>query len=251
MLICRGGGSRTDLAWFDSEALGRAVATFPLPVVVGIGHEQDFSVLDYVGWRAKTPTAAAQLLVQKVQETLQGLEDSLQGILHHAVRILSEAQKLQEERARRLNRAVGQYLSGARRDLLRLSRGLPRAVGLALGRERERLTQAEARLYRAGSRELKEARRRLGEHLARIMDGAGSLLKREAQRLSDRERRLHALDPRRVVERGYAILRREGDGVVTDPRQAPAGTGLLAELRGGVLRLLSRGSGGKDGGKEN
>jgi len=60
VLICRGGGSRTDLAWFDSEALGRAVALFPLPVVVGIGHEEDRCVLDEVGWRQKTPTAAAQ-----------------------------------------------------------------------------------------------------------------------------------------------------------------------------------------------
>src|SRR5262249_3678400 len=67
VLICRGGGSRTDLSWFDSEQLGAAVATFPVPVVVGIGHEQDLSVLDFVGFRRKTPTAAAAYLVERVQ----------------------------------------------------------------------------------------------------------------------------------------------------------------------------------------
>jgi exodeoxyribonuclease VII large subunit len=76
ILICRGGGSRADLAWFDSEALARAVALFPIPVVVGIGHEEDYSVLDWVGWRPKpaTPSGAAKFLVQKVQETLEKLE---------------------------------------------------------------------------------------------------------------------------------------------------------------------------------
>src|SRR5262249_62163427 len=73
VLICRGGGSRTDLAWFDSLSLGRAVALFPVPVVVGIGHEQDVSVLDRVARRAKTPTAAAAMLVDRVREALEPL----------------------------------------------------------------------------------------------------------------------------------------------------------------------------------
>lgn len=251
ILICRGGGSRTDLAWFDSEVLGRAVAAFPIPVVVGIGHEQDFSVLDYVGWRAKTPTAAAQLLVQRVQETLQGLEDSLERILSHTTKALSEARRAQTERVRRLNLAVWQKLTAARRDLLRLSQALPRAVGIALGRERDFLDQVRVRLHRAGTRGLGDVHRRLSELFARVTARAAWLVEREKQRLAEREKRLYALDPRRVVERGYAILRRLGNGVVTHPRQAPPGTKLRAELRGGVLWLLSEGGEREGGGEES
>lgn len=248
VLICRGGGSRTDLAWFDSEALGRAVATFPIPVVIGIGHEQDFSVLDYVGWRAKTPTAAAQLLVQQVRETLQGLEDTLERILAQTAKTLSETQKAHRERVRRLNIAVSQRLKEAHRDLGRLARALPRAAGVALGRQRDFLDQVGRRLRRGCFRELSEAHRRIAELQARVLSQARALMDREKQRLSDREKRLHALDPRRVIERGYAIIRRVGDGIVTDPQQAPPGTRLLAELRGGRLRLLSQGGEGEDGG---
>jgi len=86
VLICRGGGSRTDLAWFDSETLGRAVAEFPLPVIVGIGHEQDRSVLDEVGRRCKTPTAAAALLVETVRAGLDAIETAASGLLDLAAR---------------------------------------------------------------------------------------------------------------------------------------------------------------------
>ena len=248
ILICRGGGSRTDLAWFDSEALGRAVATFPIPVVIGIGHEQDFSVLDYVGWRAKTPTAAAQLLVQRVRETLQGLEDSLVRVLQRAEAQLSEARQRQGERTRRLLQAVGHALRAAERDLSRLSRALPRAVGLALGGQRSHLSGAQARLLRATARGLGDSRGRLAELSRRIAPLATALVAREREHLVAREKRLRALDPRRVVERGYAILRLPGGGIVVDPAQAPVGTRLVAEIREGLLRLLSEGGERRGGG---
>ena len=241
VLICRGGGSRTDLAWFDSEALGRAVATFPLPVVVGIGHEEDFSVLDHVGWRAKTPTAAAQLLVHRVRETLEHLEETLRGVLSRAESRLAEARRGEGERARRLARAAESLLAGAKTDLTRLSQALPRAVGTALGGQRQYLLQAQGRLRRSARRELDEAWERVTKAAQLARPRALALLLREKERLEARENRLHALDPRRVVERGFAILRLREGKVVTDPAQAPPGTRLRAEIKRGVLKLLSEG----------
>ena len=241
VLICRGGGSRTDLAWFDSEALGRAVATFPLPVVVGIGHEEDRSVLDEVGWRAKTPTAAAQLLVHRVRETLEHLEETLRGVLSRAEARLAEAQRGEGERARRLTRAAESLLAGAKTDLTRLSRALPRAVGAALGGQRQYLLQVRGRLRRSARRELDEAWERVAKAAQLARPRALALLSREQERLEARGNRLHALDPRRVVERGFAILRLAKGKVVTDPAQAPPGTRLRAEIKRGVLKLLSEG----------
>ena len=241
VLICRGGGSRTDLAWFDSEALGRAVATFPLPVVVGIGHEEDFSVLDHVGWRAKTPTAAAQLLVHRVRETLEHLEETLRGVLSRAESRLVEARRGEGERTRRLARAAESLLAGAKTDLTRLSQALPRAVGTALGGQRQYLLQAQGRLRRSARRELDEAWERVTKAAQLTRPRALALLLREKERLEARENRLHALDPRRVVERGFAILRLREGKVVTDPAQAPPGTRLRAEIKRGVLKLLSEG----------
>lgn len=241
VLICRGGGSRTDLAWFDSEALGRAVATFPLPVVVGIGHEEDRSVLDEVGWRAKTPTAAAQLLVDRLRETLDHIEEALERVLSGASAQLSEAGRAEDERSRRLTQAVKSRLASAEADLVRLSRALPGAVGTALGSQRRYLREVQGRLRRSTSRELAEAKERTMKATELISPRALALISRETERLEARKNRLSALDPRRVLERGFAVLRLAEGQVVTDPAQAPAGAKLRAEIKRGVLKLLSEG----------
>lgn len=67
VVIIRGGGAVADLAWFDDYKLALNVASFPLPVIVGIGHERDITVLDYIAnTRVKTPTAAAEVLISRV-----------------------------------------------------------------------------------------------------------------------------------------------------------------------------------------
>ncbi len=241
VLICRGGGSRTDLAWFDSEALGRAVATFPLPVVVGIGHEQDWSVLDAVGWRVKTPTAAAQLLVQRVKEAETGLTEALGRILTGARERIAEAIRTALEQERRLTRAMAGRLATARADLARLATSLPRAVAMTLGAHRRHLVDIPTRIGNACGRDLTRAREELNRLTVFIPARALAQLSREGDRLAAREKQLRALDPKRVLERGYAILRLEGGSVVREPGQAPPGTPLWAELGRGILKLVSRG----------
>lgn len=272
ILICRGGGSRADLAWFDSEALARAVALFPIPVIVGIGHEEDRCVLDEIGWRPKpaTPSGAAKLLVQRVQETLDRLEQTMTEVLGLAEAMVFEARREVEEKARRVVResqgrltqereklrerrrrlvlATGVRLRSAKDHVQRVVRGLPRAVGAILGGERARLAGATARLGRGTARELGQAKTSLATRKARILALAAVRLDQARERLQAREDRLRALDPKRVVERGFAILRLSSGKVVTDPAQAPAGTPLLAELRHGILRLLSQG--GERGGAD-
>ncbi len=271
ILICRGGGSRIDLAWFDSEPIGRTVATFPLPVVIGIGHEQDLSVLDFVGWRCKTPTAAAAFVVQKVQEALDRVEEAGRQALSTAAQRIEDEKRSQEERALRLARAAAGMLDRARSDLaqrrLRTARGarsllasasrelarrgfaVPRAASLLLERMRVLVQQSVRQLVQGTRRDLAAASRHLVEMVASLGPRGLRRLGIEKERSEARARRLHLVDPRRVVERGYAILREGGGGVVTDAAAAPAGTVLRAELRRGALRLRSEGAAIEEGGK--
>ncbi|WP_224372411.1 exodeoxyribonuclease VII large subunit [Hyalangium versicolor] len=219
LLICRGGGSRTDLAWFDSEAIARAIATFPIPVVVGIGHERDISLLDFVGWRAKTPTAAASLLVDRILEAREVVESRLERILEHAREMLEGSSSDLEEQARQVPLVA--------KDLLE---------------QRTRTLRDTARRLRLGAgRDLSSASRRVDEIASRLGPHASRLLARENERAEARRRRLLLLDPRRVVERGYAILRTETGAVLKNPAHAPSGTPLTAELKSGALRLRSEG----------
>ena len=82
VVIIRGGGAVTDLAWFDDYELALNVASFSLPVIVGIGHERDVTVLDYVAnTRVKTPTAAAEVLLRRVGDAYAAVVDLGQAIL--------------------------------------------------------------------------------------------------------------------------------------------------------------------------
>lgn len=215
ILICRGGGSRTDLVWFDTERLGRAVALFPLPVIIGIGHEQDQSVLDAVARSCKTPTAAAGLLVEHAARALERIEDAGGAILELAAGSIDRQRLESEERATRLAGVARHRLALAQGRLDQVERQVRNSARVALRAERERLAVSMHRIPR-------EARRRLE---------LGS------ERLASRHRRLTLVDPRRVVERGYAILRRENRSVLVDAARAEPGEPLVAELKHGRLRV--------------
>lgn len=223
LLICRGGGSRTDLAWLDSEEIARAIATFPVPVVVGIGHEADISALDFVGWRTKTPTAAARLLVDRVLAAKAAVDSSLAKILGHSRRILQSASS----------------------DLARRAARFPRTATLLITARASHLRQAIRRLRQGARRDLSSGSRHLSEISLRLGPRSARRLTLENERIEARRRRLLLLDPQRVLERGYAILRLDTGAVLTDPARAPKGTPLTAELKQGVLRLRSDGSGKK------
>jgi len=241
VLICRGGGSRTDLAWFDSLALGRAVAGFPLPVIVGIGHERDFSVLDAVARRAKTPTAAAALLVERVRESVLALEHAGQAVLAAATEQLAERRRHDAAQARRIAQACRARVGRAQDELVYLRRRARRAGWTALAAARERLGRHARSLPRACRLGLARARGALDLLQRALPSRAAQALRRERERADARARRLHLVDPRRVVERGYSILRLDRGRVLTAADQAPAGTRVRAELCCGELDLRSEG----------
>ena len=263
VLICRGGGSRTDLSWFDSEPLGRAVATFPLPVVVGIGHEQDHSVLDAVARRAKTPTAAAGLLVEAVRTSERRVEETGRELLEQAAaligqrrqeslerlrrlvlvtrgRLRGEAREL-HHRARRLVTAARGLTAAARRNLVRWAAAIPRTAARSLGEQRGFLSHSVVSILKNARRGLDVARRTIDLQARLIGPRGRRLLLRETERTESRQRRLRLVHPERVVERGYSILRLEDGSVLTRATRAPAGTGVRAELREGALNLRSEG----------
>ncbi|MEB3362145.1 MAG: exodeoxyribonuclease VII large subunit, partial [Synechococcaceae cyanobacterium] len=128
MVLARGGGSREDLMLFDGEALARLLAAFPLPVVCGLGHEDDVTIADLVAdYRAATPTAAMVALLPDRRAVSQGLRQR---------RIqLGERVRLKLQRAR----------EGLERQRLALAEAHPRRL---LERQRDWLAQRQ-RLLRA------------------------------------------------------------------------------------------------------
>src|SRR5262249_13817742 len=99
IILARGGGSAEDLAAFNDEALARAIAACPVPVVSAVGHEVDFTIADFVAdLRAPTPSAAAELVVPLFADAQARLDEAHQRVLRGGRRALAEArQRLDQE----------------------------------------------------------------------------------------------------------------------------------------------------------
>jgi exodeoxyribonuclease VII large subunit len=206
LIVARGGGSLEDLWAFNEEVLARAIAASRLPVVSGVGHETDFTIVDFVAdWRAATPTAAAAA----ASPDRESLATQLAGL---RARLARAATRQLDTATQRLDLAARRLLTPAER----LARGRERLAELArrlalLTRQshRERslsLLGLAPRLLRALP-DLARERRDLSAYARRIAASAARLARDRRTRLSAAAASLSHLDPTRVLQRGYAIVR--------------------------------------------
>jgi exodeoxyribonuclease VII large subunit len=241
LVVVRGGGARSDLAYFDTERIGRAVCEHPLKVLVGIGHQRDRSLLDMIAHSEKTPTAAAQSLVARVaayQAALDAFGEQIGALAAAQVAVSSAALEVV---AQGIERAALKRVEAASERVGRVSRGIARGAGEGLvvgGRRLDRLAvgvpaAARLRVELASGRVEQMARRLDGERLGRGLVRRGEaleglvgrlgrasarLLERGQDQVGRREERLHLLDPARVLERGFALVR-AGQVLVRSPEQ--------------------------------
>lgn len=242
ILLVRGGGSIEDLWAFNDEALARAIVRSPVPVIVGVGHETDFSIADFVAdLRAPTPTAAAELASVPGESLRQAL-DQFSARLSQALgrRLDAEAQRLDVAQTR-LGRPSAR-LAGERRLIDRQIQRLGHAARLRLERERAALARQGERLARVPAPWLMREGERLERAAARLPTAAERTVAAARERLERAALRLAALDPQRVLERGYAWLEDENGHPVTRAAAARTGQALSATLADGKVDLAVLGS---------
>lgn len=237
IVVCRGGGAIEDLWCFNDEAVARAAFAASVPVVSGVGHETDTTLIDHVAdHRAHTPTDAAQTVIPE----RRALEDALQrsaAYLGDAVERALERREAQTlELGRRLRGAVAARLergaSALERAGSRLERGGPFA---RVGRAEERLRALAAGLTGAVDRAL-ERRAEALTRAAEDLIGAGDRRARSAEdRLRLLARTLAAVSPHAVLERGYSITRRADGSVVGDAGDVAPGERISTLLASGEV----------------
>ena len=217
IVLARGGGSRADLAPFDTELVARCIAEMPVPVITGVGHEVDRSVADEVAHTAcKTPTACAQGLVGRVREFVEGLDDAAQRVSSLARSRAAMASRQLDEAARRVQR------------------GAPAVVA----RERARIDRTHGRVHELSRRRTRDASRELADCARRAAELGRRGVATASLRVDGTERAVRALDPRRVLERGYTITRTVDGRVVRAPAETAVGDEIVTELAQG--RITSR-----------
>ncbi len=192
VVIIRGGGATSDLSAFDSLALSENVANFPLPVVTGIGHERDESVLDMVAHtRAKTPTAAAAFLIDNLKRTSDRIEAARTA----------------------LTAALGRRMDYERLRLERVSERMTVLFSLVKTRHEARLDSLAARLRSSAAARLAAAGNRLDTIGAALQPALSRRLMSERHRLELLSQRVAAADPAHILKRGYSITMHNGHAV--------------------------------------
>lgn len=215
LIVCRGGGSLEDLWAFNDERVVRAIAASAVPVICGVGHETDTTLADFAAdLRAPTPTAAAELAAPPREDCLRALRQLAHRLRQRVdFRLDGESQRL-DRAALRLSRPADALHAQQRRLALLAQRhaGLPAA----------RLAAEQARLERLAQR-LTDARRQRQGETARRLELLGA--------------RLAALDPQRVLARGYALLEDEQGRPLVGVGALRPGRRLQARLADGRLAL--------------
>jgi exodeoxyribonuclease VII large subunit len=237
VILARGGGSIEDLWAFNEEAVARAVRACAVPVIVGVGHESDFTIADFAAdLRAPTPTAAAELAAPDRDRLLQAVQHRWTRV-EHLVNARLRAQSQRLDFALRALAAPRAPLRGlqARLDGLR-ARIAAFGPGIVLTRF-ARLSNLSARIAAFGPGIVLTRFARLSNLSARIAAFRTGITTARAARLQAVARALEALDPRQVIARGYALVRNEQGQLVSDAAQLSAGQPLRLELARGTAQV--------------
>jgi len=240
LLLTRGGGSLEDLAAFNDESLARAIAGCETPIVCAVGHEVDVSICDFVAdLRAPTPSAAAELLVPDRHALAQRIDALSMRLQRHAGQQLrARRQPLTQLRQRLLAASPQRRLKQGGERLHDLHRRLQVLRQRPLRDARLRLDSLHARFFRQHpARDIVERQTRLQRLLDDLRRPLLQHLRGRAEGLAGLARALNSVNPLATLERGYAILDREGDGVITDAGQVKINERLRARLAHGELQL--------------
>jgi len=214
VVIIRGGGATADLSGFDTLALAENVAQFPLPIITGIGHDRDESILDMVSHlRVKTPTAAAQHLIDQAEQLLQRIDRSEERITRYA------QSRMELERLR----------------LNRMAERIPPLFSLVRTRQEARLERLGQELTVLIRRRLDREQQRIELHQMQCAAMSTQRIERERHRLELLEQRTRSLDPALMLRRGYSITT-VGGVALRDPSQVRPGDLLLTQLEKGTLK---------------
>ncbi len=234
--LVRGGGARTDLATFDHELVARTIATLPVPVLTGIGHEIDTTVADTVAHAAhKTPTACAGAIVEAAVAAANRAEEAWAAIAAVGQRRLAEQGQRLAHHAGHVTRGVRGRIAVEAHRADAASERLRRGAPVALLRAATRVERAAAGAQAGSRAHVRVHQRSLDLTAARLGATSTGGLRRAEGALAAQETALSLLDPARALARGWSITRTATGSVLRRSADVGPGDVLVTTLADGTV----------------
>ena len=216
VVIIRGGGATSDLSGFDTLALAENVAQFPIPVITGIGHERDESILDMISHtRVKTPTAAAALLIDHLKRVWDYLQEA-QGVLETNARQRMDLEQMRLQRA---------------------AQKIPPLFSLFKERQERRIDSMMRDMIAAAQRLISDEMHKVETLESIIKPMLERRVTGEMHRLQMLGQRVSSLDPDLLLKRGYSITLHEGK-IVHDASQLKHGDKIETRVEKGTIHSI-------------
>jgi len=260
VVIIRGGGAQIDLACFDQYELAFNVAQFPLPVITGIGHDKDDTVIDMVAHtRMKTPTAVAEFLISGALQFSQQLTE----LENHFIELVNEQL---EENKNRLNNAADQlnqlvnqmivaqqnrlkiaqiqlanrteaFLKGQQSELKQLTIGAKNKTNRFVTRQTHLLNQSGNKLNFAFREQMLKSKNQLNQFQYLIKIRSIETIRAEKKNLNSIQEKLRLVDPQNILKRGYSLTMLNGK-IVKSVNQIKIGDQLETRLNDGTVESI-------------
>ena len=213
VVIIRGGGATSDLSGFDTLSLAENIANFPLPIITGIGHERDESILDMISnTRVKTPTAAAAFLINNLKFTLDKIEDCRN-------RIVKSVTARMEYENQRVNR---------------ISDKLPLLFSIIKEKELAYINNLNSKMYTGIQNKLTEYEIHLSSLTSRLPVIAYRLIDNEKHRLEIISEKLKSNDPTLLLKKGFSMTTINGK-VIRNAEDVKSGDTIETTVENGKI----------------
>ncbi len=211
VVIIRGGGSTVDLHCFDSYALAREIALFPLPVFTGIGHEKDETVADRVAKiRFITPTAVAEFLISKAREFEDNIDTLKERLVFRTLSLINKEENQINQLSFSLSKYIKEFLKSSQVMIKHIVFSLQAYSFSALQKPALDIKSCEARINSGLIKFISDKRQSLKEKLKTINEKTSHLILLQNKIVENIQIQINLLDPMNVLKRGYSITTLNG-----------------------------------------
>ncbi|MBO7476842.1 MAG: exodeoxyribonuclease VII large subunit [Salinivirgaceae bacterium] len=236
--ILRGGGSKSDLSCFDNYELAYNAAQFPLPIITGIGHERDDSVLDLVAnTRLKTPTALAAFIIDRAVDFEHYIDEKCSAAIAAAAEIIDDNIHRIENSQHRLVLAVRATVGRCQEQLSNTNIMVHNAVRRYFDLRTAQIASFEQKIKLLPQIRMAAGQSNLAHLEQRLKTSLNTFLEAKQRQLERFELVSRQADPQNVLKRGYSIVRSKGKAV-TSPEQVKAGESLSIQTAGGEINSV-------------